>query len=63
MKIVVVMINLFSSVPLNFHIPERVWKGNDVFYTHMRVFGYKAFIHVPKNERSKLDNKTKQLFY
>jgi len=29
----------------------------------MRVFGCKAFIHVPKNERSKLDNKTKQLFY
>jgi hypothetical protein len=27
------------------------------------VFGCRAFVHVPKDERSKLDNKTKQCIF
>ncbi len=26
-------------------------------YSHLKVFGYKAFVHVPKEHRSKLDDK------
>ncbi|GJV06067.1 putative RNA-directed DNA polymerase [Tanacetum coccineum] len=33
--------------------------GKDVSYRHLRVFGCKAFVHIPKDERSKLDVKTK----
>ena len=29
----------------------------------MRVFGCKAFVHVPKDERSKLDAKTRQCIF
>ena len=29
----------------------------------LRVFSYKAFIHVSRDERSKLDNKTKQCLF
>ncbi|RDY13920.1 hypothetical protein CR513_01100, partial [Mucuna pruriens] len=36
-----------------------IWFGKDVKYDHLRVFGCKAFVHVPKDERSKLDMKTR----
>ena len=38
-------------------MPQRVWTGKDVPYSHFKVFGCKAFIHVPKGKRSKLDDK------
>ncbi|KAG6538222.1 hypothetical protein ZIOFF_003334 [Zingiber officinale] len=30
---------------------------------HLKVFGCRAFVHVPKDERAKLDSKTKQCIY
>ncbi|GKU85719.1 hypothetical protein SLEP1_g345 [Rubroshorea leprosula] len=53
----VYLINRSPSVPLNFEIPEKAWMGKDVGYSHLRVFGCKAFMHVPKEQRSKLDDK------
>lgn len=28
--------------------------GKDVSYDHLRVFGCRAFFHIPKDERSKM---------
>ncbi|GJT05141.1 putative RNA-directed DNA polymerase [Tanacetum coccineum] len=53
------VINLTPCVPLRFDVPDRVWSDKDVSYRHLRVFGCKAFVHIPKDERSKLDVKTK----
>ncbi|KAJ9560716.1 hypothetical protein OSB04_005876 [Centaurea solstitialis] len=53
------VINLTPCVPLSFDVPDRVWSGKDVSYSHLKVFGCKAFVHIPKDERSKLDVKTK----
>ncbi|GKV34500.1 hypothetical protein SLEP1_g42871 [Rubroshorea leprosula] len=53
----VYLINRSPSVPLNFEIPEKAWTGKDVGYSHLRVFECKAFMHVPKEQRSKLDDK------
>ena len=44
-------------------VPNSVWYGKDVSYDHLRVFGCKAFVHVPKDERSKLDAKTRQCIF
>ena len=52
------MINRSLSGPLNFEVPEKVWTGKDVSYSHLRVFGCKTFVHIPKEQRSKLDDKT-----
>ena len=52
------LINRSPSGPLNFEVPEKVWTGKDVFYSHLRVFGCKTFVHIPKEQRSKLDGKT-----
>ncbi|KAB5519390.1 hypothetical protein DKX38_023709 [Salix brachista] len=46
-----------------FDVPDRVWNGKDVSYDHLRVFGCKAFVHIPKDERSKLDVKTRQCIF
>ena len=53
------LINLFPSVPLKGDVLERVWIEKDISYDHLRVFDYRAFVHIPKDERSKLDVKAK----
>lgn len=57
------VINLSPVVILNGDVPDKVWYGKDVSYDHLRVFGCKAFVHVPKDERSKLDVKTRQCVF
>jgi hypothetical protein len=42
---------------------KRICKGKNVFYDHFRVFGYKVFVHIPKDERSKLDSKIKKCIF
>ena len=53
MSTAVDVINLSPCYPLNGDVPERVWTGKDVSYEHLRVFGCRAFVHIPKDERSK----------
>ena len=53
----VYLINRSPLIPLNFDIPQRVWIGKDVPYSHLKVFGCKAFMHVSKEQRLKLDDK------
>ncbi|KAK0589461.1 hypothetical protein LWI29_014619 [Acer saccharum] len=57
------ILNLTPCVPLQFDVPDRVWTGKDVSYDHLRVFGCKAFVHIPRDERSKLDAKTRQCIF
>ena len=59
MMIVVDLINVSPPYPLEGDIPKRVWRGKFVSFEHLRVFGCWAFVHVPRDKRSKLDNKTK----
>ena len=56
----VYVLNLSPCVPLKGDIPQKVWSGREISYKHLRVFGCRAFVLVPKDERSKLDSKTKQ---
>ena len=57
------LINLSPPVPLNCDVPERVWIGKDVSYDHLRVFGCRAFIHIPKDERLKPDVKARPCIF
>lgn len=52
MRAAVDLINLSPSTPLGGDIPVRVLKGKDISYKHLRVFGCRAFVHIPKDERS-----------
>ena len=62
-KTAINLINLSPSRPLNGEIPEEVWSGKKASYGHLRVFGCKAFVHIPKYERAKLDAKAKECIY
>ncbi|XP_057972666.1 uncharacterized protein LOC131160801 [Malania oleifera] len=44
-------------------VQEMVWTRKNVSYDHLRVFGCKAFVHIPKDERSKPDVKTQQCIF
>lgn len=57
------LINLSPSRPLNGKIPEEVWTGKKASYRNLRVFGCKASVHIPKDERAKLDAKAKECVY
>ena len=57
------LINFSPSVPLKGDVPKTVWTGKDVSYDNLRVFGCKAFVHIPKDERSKLDVKAKPCIF
>ncbi|KAL4323581.1 hypothetical protein GQ457_11G003910 [Hibiscus cannabinus] len=57
------IVNHSPSSALDGEIPEQVWIGKKVSYEHFKVFGCRAFVHIPKDERSKLDAKTKQCIY
>ena len=52
------VINKSPSVPLDSHIPQRVWTGKEVSYRHLRVFGCLAYVHIAKDHSGKLDSKT-----
>ena len=62
-KTAVDLINLSPSRPLNGEIPEEVWSGKKASYGLLRVFGCRAFVHIPKDERGKLDAKSKECIY
>nr|KYP64042.1 Retrovirus-related Pol polyprotein from transposon TNT 1-94 [Cajanus cajan] len=55
LRIVLDLINLSPSIPLDSDVSKKVWRRKDPSYSHLRVFGYKAFIHIPKDKRFKLD--------
>ena len=44
-------------------IPYEAWTGNNPNVSHLRIFGCDAFAHVPKDERSKLDSKTRRSIF
>jgi hypothetical protein len=45
-----------SSVLVN-TTPHDIWSGKKPSVTHLKVFVCDAFVHVPKEKRSKLDKK------
>jgi hypothetical protein len=57
------LINHSLSHALDGDILERVWKGKNISYDHLRVFGCRIFVHIPKYKRSKLDSKTKECIF
>ena len=52
------VLNLTPCVPLDIDVPDKVWTSKDVSYDYLCFFGCNAFVHIPKNKRSKLYVKT-----
>ena len=41
-------------------IPEEAWTGKQVKYSFLITFGCKAFVHIDKDDRTKLEAKSKK---
>ena len=63
MRTAVDLINLSPLAPLLSDVPQRVWTWKDVTYDHLKVFDCQTSVHIPKDERSKLDDKAKQCIF
>ena len=57
------LINLSPSALLYGNVPKRVWTGKNVSYKHLRMFGCRLYVHIPKDERSKLNDKVKECIF
>ncbi|RVW24170.1 Retrovirus-related Pol polyprotein from transposon TNT 1-94 [Vitis vinifera] len=56
------LINRGPSVPMEFRLPEEVWSGKEVKFSHLKVFGCVSYVHIDSDARSKLDAKSKYVF-
>ncbi|RVW47729.1 Retrovirus-related Pol polyprotein from transposon TNT 1-94 [Vitis vinifera] len=57
------LINQGPSVPMEFRLPEEVWSGKEVKFSHLKVFGCVSYVHIDSDARSKLDAKSKICFF
>jgi hypothetical protein len=51
------LVNMSLSSVLVDTTPHEVWSGKKPLVSHLNVFGYDGFLHVPKEKRKKLDKK------
>jgi hypothetical protein len=52
------LVNRSPSLALEDKNPHKVWTRKKPSLEHLRVFGFDVYVHVPKENRSKLDKKT-----
>eukprot|EP00253_Pinus_taeda_P018302 PITA_18302 len=57
------LVNKSPSSALEDKTPQEVWIGKKPSLSHLRVFGCDAYVHVPKEKRTKLDSKSKKCIF
>ena len=48
---------------MEFRLPEEVWSGKEVKFSHLKVFCCVSYVHIDSDARSKLDAKSKICFF
>jgi hypothetical protein len=59
----VYLINRTPTRVLNFKTPEEVWTGRKPDISHLKIFGCKAMVYVPKPLRLKWDSPTRDAIF
>jgi transposase InsO family protein len=57
------LVNRSSSSSLDDKPSHEVWSGKKPSLQHLRVFGCDAYVHIPKENRSKLDKKAEKCIF
>jgi hypothetical protein len=57
------LVNRSPSSVLDEKNPQEVWIGKKPSLTHLKVFGSDAYVHVPKENMSKLDKKVEKCIF
>ena len=63
MKTICYLINQSPTTTLDDSILKEVWAGKKENYSHLIFFGCEAFVHIPKEQRDKLDNKSMKCIF
>jgi IS30 family transposase len=57
------LVNRSPASTLDDKTPCEVWTSKKPSLTHLKVFGYKPYVHVPKENRSKLYKKAEKCIF
>jgi hypothetical protein len=57
------LVNRSPSLALDEKTPQEVLNGKKPSLTQLKVFGYDAYVHVPKENMSKLDKKDEKCIF
>ena len=57
------LINRGPSSSLDCGIPEEAWTGKKVNYSFLKPFGCEAFVHINKENRTKIEAKSKKFTF
>jgi hypothetical protein len=56
------LVNRSPSSKLDEKTPHKLWIGKKPSLTHIRVFGCDAYVHVQKENKSKMDKRMKSVY-
>lgn len=59
----VYLVNRSPTKFLSHKTPEEIWSKKDLNLEHLKIFGCKAIMHVPKQHRKKLDAKSRECVF
>ena len=54
----VYLLNRSPTVTVQDKIPEEAWSGTKTSVSHLRIFGFVSFAHIPDELKRKLDKKS-----
>jgi len=57
------LINRSPTTALDCSILEEVWTSKNLNYSHLKIFECEAFVQIPKENRTKLDDKSKKCIF
>ena len=57
------LINRSPSMAIDCKIPKEVWTNHSYDYLNLKIFGCEAYALTPKNQRSKLDPRSKKCIF
>eukprot|EP00253_Pinus_taeda_P009658 PITA_09658 len=57
------LVNRSPSSTLEDKTPQELWTSKKPSHSHLRVFGCDAYVHVPKEKRTKLDSKSEKCIF
>jgi hypothetical protein len=57
------LVNRSPSSMLGDKTPQEVWTGTEPYLAHIKVFGCDAYVHVPKENKNKLDKKVEKCIF
>jgi hypothetical protein len=57
------LVNRSPSSALDDKTPQDLWTGKEPSLTHLKVFGCDAYVHVPKENRNKIDKKVEKCIF